>query len=145
MVERSCLGDTRLAGEVDPLVWAIVSVYGEDGDPAILVAGLRNALLVLAVDEAGVPLTVAGQGVSWLCAFTSTRRLAEFAAARGDGKRAWGYVWALGWQLLDRWLPSVVGPCGVSLNLGSDTPMLFPPVRGVVADRLAVDVLGWSW
>lgn len=49
----------------------------------------------------------------------------------------------LGARLLDAAVPAVGVPCGVALDCADgDEGMVFPPVRGVVPDGVAVDVDG---
>ncbi len=112
---------------------------GRGRGPELLAAFRRGVVVVAmaggAVDEV---LTVAGDGMAWLCAFTDLEKLARFAALRGDGDREWSYVTVTGARLLDRWLPGLPGPVGVALDPGGEHPMLFPPARGIVPDAIAI-------
>ena len=118
----------------------IVAYYRGRGRGPELLSAFRRGVVVVAVAGGAVEevLTVAGDGVAWLCAFSDLEKLARFAALRGDGDREWSYVTVSGARLLYRWLPGLPGPVGVALDLGGDRPMLFPPARGIVPDVIAV-------
>ncbi|WP_420803500.1 hypothetical protein [Streptomyces naphthomycinicus] len=104
----------------------------------------RTAVLVPLDTETGGPLTADHGGVRWFYAFSTEQALARFALARGDGEREWAYQRWLGARLLDAAVPAVGVPCGVALDCadGADGGVLFPPVRGVVPDAVAVDLDG---
>ncbi|MFJ8030639.1 hypothetical protein [Streptomyces sp. NPDC096032] len=102
----------------------------------------RTAVLVRVDDESGSPLTGDYGGVRWIYAFSNERTLARFALARGEGDREWSYQRWLGARLLDAAVPAAGVPCGVALDVGDEGEgTLFPPVRGVVPERVAVDVV----
>ncbi|MFF8995455.1 hypothetical protein ACF09H_37095 [Streptomyces sp. NPDC014983] len=82
-------------------------------------------------------------GVRWIYAFSGETDLARYALARGAGDRVWAYQRWLGARLLDAAVPAVGVPCGVALDVGG-AGVLFPPVAGIVPDRVAVDVAGWQ-
>jgi hypothetical protein len=66
---------------------------------------------------------------------------ARFAATVGvvPGPE-WEYVTVLGSRLLDVAVPAVVGePAGILLDVGSERPMMFPPMAGIVPDEAALD------
>ncbi|MFF8275428.1 SseB family protein [Streptomyces lateritius] len=81
-------------------------------------------------------------GVRWICAFSDEEALAQFAEARGEAGREWGYRTILGARLLDVMVPMLPGPGGVALDAGSADGRLFPPVAGIVLDEVAVDLGG---
>ncbi|MEV0266269.1 hypothetical protein AB0I49_33680 [Streptomyces sp. NPDC050617] len=55
------------------------------------------------------------------------------------GVADWEYRTVLGARLLDVVVPAVGVPAGVALDVGSERPMMFPPVVGIVPDAVAVD------
>lgn len=89
-------------------------------------------------------LTADLNGLRWIYAFSDEAALARFALARGEGGREWPYRRVWGARLLDVAVPLVGVPCGVVLDAGdgAEGGVLFPPVRGVVPDAVAVDVVG---
>ncbi len=98
--------------------------------------------MVVPFDAQGSLWTADFNGVRWICAFSDEEALARFAAARGDARREWTYRTILGARLLDVMVPLLPGPGGVALDAGSATGALFPPVRGIVPDEVAVDLEG---
>ncbi|MFF7091735.1 hypothetical protein ACFY9A_04955 [Streptomyces rubradiris] len=110
---------------------------------AVLLGEFRRTPVLVPVDEAGDPLTGDFGGVRWIYAFSDEPALARFALARGEGGREWAYQRWLGARLLDAMVPAVGVPCGVALDCADgEDGMVFPPVRGVVPDEVAVDVDG---
>lgn len=89
-------------------------------------------------------LTADLNGLRWIFAFSDEAALARFALARGEGGREWPYRRVLGARLLDVAVPLAGVPCGVALDAadGGEGGVLFPPVRGIVPDAVAVDVVG---
>ncbi len=85
-------------------------------------------------------LTADWNGVRFILAFSDGQALARYARARGEFAREWTYQTVLGSRLLDVAVPAAGVPCGVALDC-ADGPdgMVFPPVRGVVPDEVAVD------
>ncbi|MER8119220.1 hypothetical protein [Streptomyces sp. NPDC094031] len=106
---------------------------------AVRVGEFRRTAVLVPVDEHDVPLTADLGGVRWILAFSDETALARYALARGEGDREWSYQRWLGARLLDAAVPAVGVPCGVALDVGG-AGTLFPPVAGVVPDRVAVDV-----
>ncbi|MCL3996137.1 hypothetical protein [Streptomyces lavenduligriseus] len=103
----------------------------------------RTAVLVPLDPVTGSPLAADFGGVRWFYAFSDEGALARFAVARGEGAREWAFQRWLGARLLDAAVPAVGVPCGVALDCADgEDGMLFPPVRGVVPDAVAVDVDG---
>ncbi|MEU2714928.1 hypothetical protein [Streptomyces sp. NPDC007205] len=108
---------------------------------AVLLGTFRRTAVLVPVDEDAAPLTGDYGGIRWICAFSNETALARFALARGEGDREWAYQRWLGARLLDAGVPAVGVPCGVALDVGSEGEgALFPPVRGIVPDKAAVDV-----
>ncbi|GAB1337532.1 hypothetical protein ACE1SV_41220 [Streptomyces sp. E-15] len=103
----------------------------------------RTAVLVPLDEETGAPLAADHGGLRFLLAFSDEEALARYAVARGEAAREWRYLTVLGARLLDAAVPAVGVPCGVALDCadGADG-MVFPPVRGIVPDAVAVDVDG---
>ncbi|MFG3379714.1 SseB family protein [Streptomyces sp. NPDC047999] len=106
---------------------------------AQLIEGFRSTAVLVPFDDQESLWTATLGGVRWICAFTDEERLARFAHAQGDASREWTYQVILGEQLLDSMVPLLPGPAGVALDVGSDNGMVFPPVRGIVPDAVAVD------
>ena len=114
------------------------------GDPRALVGELRRALVLVPLDGQGL-WTAAFGGVRWICGFTDEEALARFAQARdtGDGRetgRSWEFAELRGARLMDEIIPAMGEPAGLAVNVADpDGAMLFPPVRGIVPDEVAVD------
>ncbi|GGT71709.1 MULTISPECIES: SseB family protein [Streptomyces] len=120
------------------------------GDPMAMVGEFRRALVLVPV-EAGGLWTAESGGVRWICAFTEEAALARFARARdtgqgqeaGDGQetgRSWEFARIRGARLLDEIVPAMGVPAGVAVDIADpDGSMVFPPVRGIVPDAVAVD------
>ncbi|MBT2468199.1 SseB family protein [Streptomyces sp. ISL-66] len=109
---------------------------------AVLLGEFRQTAVLVPFDEQDSLWTADLNGVRWICAFSDEEALAAFARARGDADREWAYRTVLGARLLDVMVPMLPGPGGVALDAGSEGGMLFPPVRGVVPDAVAVDLEG---
>ncbi|MEV5240569.1 SseB family protein [Streptomyces cinnamoneus] len=123
-----------------PLTQQIAAVYAHQAHPAALVGEFRRAAVLVPLDEAGGLWSVEFGGVRWICAFTDDVALARFAVERGLSEgQEWRYLSVFGARLLDVVVPQVGGPAGVALDIGSEQPMLFPPVRGIVPDGVALD------
>ncbi|MEU3857833.1 hypothetical protein AB0F03_10730 [Streptomyces sp. NPDC028722] len=111
---------------------------------AVLLGEFRRTAVLVPLDpEDGSPLTADFGGVRWFYAFSDEPALARFALARGEGGRQWPYQRWLGARLLDAAVPATGVPCGVALDCADGAGgTVFPPVRGVVPDAVAVDVDG---
>ncbi|MFF7179978.1 SseB family protein [Streptomyces sp. NPDC008121] len=109
---------------------------------ARLLGEFRRTAVLVPFDDRGSLWTADFGGVRWICAFSDEEALARFAVARGDAGREWTYRTILGARLLDVMVPLLPGPGGVALDAGSTDGLLFPPVRGIVPDEVAVDVEG---
>lgn len=90
-------------------------------------------------DERGL-LTADLNGIRFILAFSDEHALARYAQARGEAAREWTYQTILGARLLDVAVPAAGVPCGVALDCADgEDGMVFPPVRGIVPDEVAVD------
>ncbi|MEU1008924.1 hypothetical protein [Streptomyces sp. NPDC005890] len=118
------------------------------GDPeyrrrefAVLLGEFRRTAVLVPVDEDDAPLVADFGGMRWIYAFSNEQSLARFALARGEGAREWAYQRWLGARVLDAVVPAVGVPCGVALDCADgEDGMVFPPVRGIVPDAVAVNV-----
>ncbi|MET8565040.1 hypothetical protein ABZV75_32400 [Streptomyces flaveolus] len=86
-------------------------------------------------------LTADFNGVRFILAFSDEQALARYAVARGEAAREWTYQTVLGARLLDVAVPTAGVACGVALDCADgEDGMVFPPVRGIVPDEVAVDM-----
>ncbi|MEU3862206.1 hypothetical protein AB0F03_33495 [Streptomyces sp. NPDC028722] len=105
----------------------------------------RTPVLVPLGDGPGPPrerglLTADLGGVRFILAFSDEEALARYASARGGAAREWSYQTILGARLLDVAVPAAGVPCGVALDCADgEEGVVFPPVRGIVPDEVAVD------
>lgn len=105
----------------------------------------RTAVLVPLGDEPGLDserglLTADLGGIRFILAFSDEQALARYAQARGEMAREWTYQTILGARLLDVAVPAAGVPCGVALDCADGVDgVVFPPVRGIVPDEVAVD------
>lgn len=111
---------------------------GEAG-PTALMSAARDAVLLVPVLGANALLTGSQGGLTWVYGFTSEIALAEFAAQRETADQEWHYITTRGARVLDEFLPALSQPCGLAVDVAGPRPMTFPPVRGVVADGIALD------
>ncbi|MFI8522135.1 hypothetical protein ACIGEZ_30610 [Streptomyces sp. NPDC085481] len=102
-------------------------------------ADFRSRAALVPLDSAGGLWTADFGGVGWICAFSDEAALARFAESRGEESVEWPYRRVLGSRLLDEVVPAVGFPCGVALDAGSPGGAMFPPVKGIVPDRAALD------
>ncbi|GAA2449712.1 hypothetical protein [Streptomyces macrosporus] len=123
------------------LVDEIAAMRQGRGNPGALVGEFRRTPLLVPLVDGGLLTAVFG-GVRWIHAFTDEAALARFAQARNvPPDQEWEYVSLLGARLTDAVIPSMDGPGGVAVNAADeDASMLFPPVKGIVPDAVAVDV-----
>lgn len=147
-VEERAVADPQgvVAGVEEPLAGEIV----ESGESEELVVGwrrfarllgeFRRTAVLVPFDDHDSLWTADLNGVRWICAFSDEEALAAFARAQGDAEREWTYRTVLGARLLDVMVPMLPGPAGVALDAGSADGMLFPPLRGIVPDSVAVDL-----
>jgi type III secretion system (T3SS) SseB-like protein len=108
------------------LVGRIACVYDGVVDGPGLLAGLREAVVVVPSDGHDGVLTGDEGGVCWVYAFTGPKALARFAQARGEGDREWPYLTSRGARLLEV-LPAIDRPAGIAVDVGSQRPVFFPP------------------
>ncbi|MFE9664084.1 hypothetical protein [Streptomyces sp. NPDC005955] len=105
----------------------------------------RTAVLVPLGDEPGSEeerglLTADFNGIRFILAFSDEQALARYVQARGEFAREWTYRTILGARLLDVAVPAAGVPCGVALDCADVSDgVVFPPVRGIVPDAVAVD------
>ena len=109
---------------------------------AVLLGEFRRTAVLVPFDEQDSLWTADQNGVRWICAFSNEESLARFAEAQGGAAREWRYRTILGARLLDVMVPMLGMPAGVALDAASDDGMLFPPVKGIVPDAVAVDLGG---
>jgi hypothetical protein len=108
------------------------------GDPEAFLRAFRESTVYLQrIDPLSLPV-VTVEGLNWLAAFSSPELLQGHLAARGESTEA-HYLAVTGGRLLDHYLPALPRPTGVVFDNGSEHMMTLPPVRGVVADELAVN------
>ncbi len=108
------------------------------GSPEAFVKAFRESTVYLQrIDPLSLPV-VTIEGLSWLAAFSSPELLRRHLAARGESTEA-AYLAVSGQRLLDHYLRALPRPTGVVFDSGSEHMMSLPPVRGIVADDLAVD------
>ncbi|GGV14114.1 hypothetical protein GCM10010495_29950 [Kitasatospora herbaricolor] len=109
------------------------------GDPGIVLAAFRSGVVFVPRDADGRVWTGDEGGIRWIWAFSTEAALVAFARARGHRGPELDWLTVRGSRLLDVAVPAVGVPCGVALDVGSAQPMLFPPVRGIVPDAVALD------
>ncbi|MEU8459633.1 SseB family protein [Streptomyces sp. NPDC029003] len=102
-------------------------------------AEFRDRVVLVPLDERGGLWTAGLGGLDWICAFTDEAALARFAEARGETGREWPYRRVIGARLLEEVLPALEFPCGVALDAAGPDGAVFPPVRGIVPDAVALD------
>ncbi|MFG3013435.1 hypothetical protein ACGFZB_23760 [Streptomyces cinerochromogenes] len=142
-VRRSRLYDYADAAVTDPQPETTEDPEHRRREFAVLLGEFRRTPVLVPVDEGGAPLTADLGGVRWIYAFSDEHALSRFPLARGEGGREWAYQRWLGARLLDAAVPAVGVPCGVALDCADgEDGVVFPPVRGIVPDAVAVDVNG---
>ncbi|MGW5678564.1 SseB family protein [Streptomyces sp. NPDC003860] len=99
----------------------------------------RSRPALVPLDDGDGLLTVSFGGLDWICAFTDEDALARFAHARDEAGREWTYRKVTGALLLDEVVPAAGFPCGVALDAAGPDPVMYPPLRGIVPDRAALD------
>ncbi|WP_051797767.1 SseB family protein [Streptomyces sp. NRRL S-337] len=121
------------------LIDEVAAIHAGQPDPAALVGEFRRThVLIPAVND--TLLSADLDGIRWLYAFTDEEALSRFALGRGaEPGTEWQYLSVSGARVLDVLIPAIEGPTGVALDAGSEQGALFPPVRGIVPDRVAID------
>ncbi|MGK4584397.1 hypothetical protein [Kitasatospora sp. HPMI-4] len=115
-------------------------LHAQMGDPWLLVGEFRSSVVLVPRTSAGLVWTGDEGGLRWIYAFSGEAELTAFARARSfDGTRL-DYLSVYGSRLLDVAVPALGVPGGVALDVAGGQPMLFPPVRGIVPDSVALDV-----
>lgn len=131
------------AGGVEPIVGEAALFYRGEGDGQRLVEAFRVSRVVLQVLEDPLRIvTLPARGLSWVPVFTDPEGLARFLRARGEGDREARFVTVSGAHVLDVYLPALPGPMGVVVDPLSRSPVVLPPVSGIVPEEIAVDVTG---
>ncbi|MFD8417004.1 hypothetical protein [Streptomyces sp. NPDC059650] len=99
----------------------------------------RDGVVLVPLDDEGGLWTAQVGGLDWICAFSDEEALYRFAVERDETGREWPYRRIGGARLLDEVLPALDFPCGVALNAAGPEGAVFPPVRGIVPDAVALD------
>ena len=89
---------------------------------------VRDALVLVPLDDDDAVPVIPFGGINWVCVFTSELELARFLSARGAGDQSHRFHTVLGWRVLDDLLPAVPGPAGVLVDACGDATLAFPPV-----------------
>lgn len=105
----------------------VARLYAGAVDGDALVAGFRDALVVVPTDGHNGILTSDDHGLCWVYAFTDRAALARFAVVRGEGDRSWSFLTTRGARLLDVVVPATGSAAGVAVDVGSARPVFFPP------------------
>ncbi|MBB5930348.1 hypothetical protein [Streptomyces echinatus] len=141
--------DTGLSEPAAPLPDAPDGAERRRREFAVLLGEFRRTPVLVPLDDGPGPdsepglLTADFNGVRFILAFSDEQALARYAIARGEGAREWRYQTVLGARLLDAAVPAAGVPCGVALDCADgEQGMVFPPVRGVVPDAVAVSADG---
>ncbi|GAA2832198.1 hypothetical protein GCM10010441_66010 [Kitasatospora paracochleata] len=121
------------------LVHQLRMMHANAGDPDLLMAEFRAALLYVPQDAHGRVWSGDRGGIRWIHAFTSEAQLAAFAEKSGHREPELAYLTVRGSRLLDVAVPAVGQPAGVALDAAGTAGMLFPPMRGIVPDTAALD------
>lgn len=122
------------------LTGLVERVRGGEAAGAAMVERFRDTAVLVPLDGRGRLAAADAGGIRWVFAFTTPAELAAWVLARGgDGDAEQRYVTVLGRRLLTVAPASHDGPVGVALDVAGDRPMLLPPMRGIVADDLALD------
>ncbi|MEU9608538.1 hypothetical protein [Streptomyces sp. NPDC048057] len=116
-----------------------VDVEGPVEQARARLTAFRSRLALVPLDEGDGLLTVSFGSLDWICAFTDEDALARFARARDEAGREWTYRKVTGALLLDEVVPAAGFPCGVALDPAGPDPVMYPPLRGIVPDRAALD------
>ncbi|GAB2819572.1 SseB family protein [Lentzea nigeriaca] len=107
------------------------------GNPEAFLKAFRQSTVYLQrIDPLSLPV-IKIEGLNWLAAFSSLELLKQHLEARRESIDV-SYLAVTGERLLDHYLPALPRPTGVVFDNGAEHMMTLPPVRGVVADELAV-------
>ncbi|WP_371654194.1 MULTISPECIES: SseB family protein [unclassified Streptomyces] len=101
-------------------------------------AEFRGAAVLVPLVDGHAPWSAYWGGVRWICAFSDEAALARFGHARREAEVEWTYRRMPGARLLDVVVPALGVATGVALDAGSEDGTLFPPVAGIVPERVAV-------
>ncbi|RKT85861.1 SseB protein N-terminal domain-containing protein [Saccharopolyspora antimicrobica] len=106
---------------------------------------LRGTALFTPVsdEDGGVAVLTARDGeLSWLGAFTTEARMAEFYRQSGRGADAVRYAELTGVELLDQVLPALPRGTGLVIDAGTEHSTALGPVTGLVPDEIALTESG---
>ncbi|GAB2778564.1 SseB family protein [Streptomyces sp. NPDC054796] len=119
----------------------IAAVRAGVGDPQAMIGEFRRTAVLVPLAESGMWTAEYG-GIRWIYAFTDEDALARFARARGAAPdEEWEYAAVLGARLLDVMVPELGVPAGVAVDVADEEgSMMFPPVKGIVPDEVAIDL-----
>ncbi|MFG2843147.1 hypothetical protein ACGF12_08210 [Kitasatospora sp. NPDC048296] len=109
------------------------------GDPAVMLAQFRLSPVLVPQWGDEAVWTADEGGLRWVFAFSSEEELAAFVRSKGLSLDGFPYMTVLGSRLLDVAVPGLGVPGGVALDVAGNEPMVFPPVRGIVPDEMALD------
>ncbi|WP_024805796.1 hypothetical protein [Nocardia sp. BMG51109] len=108
----------------------VQAFYAGFGQPGLLVAALREAVLLVPVTEDDRVCTYTVGGVRWIAGFTGVGELAGWLARRGvgpEGEYRYHRLW--GWRLTG-YAAALPEPAGVMVDAGGAAPVAFPPGVG---------------
>lgn len=111
------------------------------GDPAVMLAQFRLSAVLVPLWGDEVVWTADEDGLRWILTFSTEDELAAFVHSKDLALDGFPYMTVLGSRLLDVAVPALGVPAGVVLDLFGTDPMVFPPVRGIVPDEVALDGL----
>ncbi|MEU4585781.1 hypothetical protein AB0F92_27445 [Kitasatospora aureofaciens] len=109
------------------------------GDPAVMLAQFRLSAVLVPLWGDDAVWTGDEGGLRWIFAFSSEEELAAFVQSKDLPLDGFPYMTVLGSRLLDVAVPGLGVPGGIALDVAGKEPMLFPPVRGIVPDEVALD------
>ncbi|MGW0042559.1 SseB family protein [Rhodococcus sp. NPDC003348] len=96
------------------------------GQPDLLTAALRAAVVLLPVTDDDRILISTVRGVDWVCAFTDEAEYTAYLHARREAASV-RYRALFGRRLLDEIVPALPRPTGVVIDAAGAAPMAFPP------------------
>ncbi|WP_066912955.1 SseB family protein [Millisia brevis] len=94
------------------------------GDPIRLLALVRQSVLLVPLDDAGMPFTGRVREVDWLPVFTRLDQYTAYLAARD--REAGDYQALTGFAVVDELLPRFGDRVGLVINPAGDAPFAFP-------------------
>ncbi|MFI9160732.1 hypothetical protein [Kitasatospora aureofaciens] len=121
------------------LVHQVRMLRGGVGDPSVMLAQFRLSAVLVPLWGDDAVWTGDQGGLRWIFAFSSAEELAAFVRSKALSLDGFPYMTVLGSRLLDVAVPGLGVPGGIALDVAGKEPMLFPPVRGIVPDEVALD------